>query len=732
MTISVWRYSHLALAVSSFLFIALAAITGVILSVEAVNDKLPPYQVNGFDTLRLSQVIPVITESYSEVSEISVDERKFVTIKAFDESGEKVHAYIDPRSGKVLGAPREQSDFFQWVTALHRSLFLHELGRFFIGLTSFLLLLITITGSILVIQRQHGLLRFFSKIAKEYFAQYYHVVLGRLMLIPIFILAITGTYLSLVRFEVFPEKKLVHPIGEQPEEIPEKMAADRFPAFQQTLLSELRSVEFPFADDDPEEFYTIKLKDRELVVNQFDGSVVSEVSYPFTKILTSLSLNLHTGRSSVVWAIILAIASLNILFFIYSGFVITLRRRRGRIKNRYKPQEAKFVILAGSENGSTLYFAAAIHQQLLDAGKISFLGELNHFQRFPNAEHLIIFSSTYGLGDPPANASRFRKLVKEISQEQPIKVSVLGFGSDAYPDFCAYARELDGLLRNCSWAEPFLDFHTVDDKSPEQFVNWVNQWNATTGMTLANTPALYNQHPGSLHKMIVLEKTPVNEKEQTFLLTLRSPSGKFTSGDLLGIHPANDHRERLYSIGKVDHNIQLLVKYYPGGLGSAYLLALRPGEVLKAKLISNPSFHIPKKSNRVVMVSNGTGIAPFLGMISQNSRRKEIHLYCGFRKKTDMTARYDSFIEAMKQKRQLNSVHFAFSRQENFSYVMDLIKRDAYFFADVLKTGGTIMLCGSLAMQRDVEIVLNTITLERNGMSLEYYKQNGQLLADCY
>ena len=81
--------------------------------------------------------------------------------------------------------------------------FLHETGRFFIGINAFLLVLISISGFALVINRQRGLRNFFSKIIKEYFAQYYHVLLGSLALIPILIIALSGTYLTMERFHLF-------------------------------------------------------------------------------------------------------------------------------------------------------------------------------------------------------------------------------------------------------------------------------------------------------------------------------------------------------------------------------------------------------------------------------------------------------------------------------------------------------------------------------------------------
>jgi sulfite reductase (NADPH) flavoprotein alpha-component len=86
----------------------------------------------------------------------------------------------------------------------------------------------------------------------------------------------------------------------------------------------------------------------------------------------------------------------------------------------------------------------------------------------------------------------------------------------------------------------------------------------------------------------------------------------------------------------------------------------------------------------------------------------------------------------MIEKKKLNEFHLALSREENSLYVMDLIQRDASFFIDLLGSGGVIMICGSLAMQQDVERVLDTISLEHTGVGIDLYKNKNQILSDCY
>src|SRR6478736_5278702 len=187
MTLSFWRYSHLALAVFSSLFLLLASVTGTILAVDAIQEKTVSYRAEDFDAITLGETLPILKKTYPEITEVTVDHNQFVSLQGIDQKDNDVNAYIDPRSGKILGEPIKKSEFIQWTTALHRSLFLKETGRFFVGFISFILVLISISGFVLILKRQRGLRNFFSKIVKEYFAQYYHVVLGRLSLIPILI-----------------------------------------------------------------------------------------------------------------------------------------------------------------------------------------------------------------------------------------------------------------------------------------------------------------------------------------------------------------------------------------------------------------------------------------------------------------------------------------------------------------------------------------------------------------
>lgn len=727
MTLSVWRYAHLLLALCSGLFLILASVTGIILAADTIAHKTEPYRVAQFNEITLSKSLPVLRQKYSEISEISVDHNGFVTLQGMDANDNDVNAYVDPLTGKILGKPHEESAFIKWVTSFHRSLFLHEAGRIFVGINAFLLLLITISGAALVLKRQKSFKRFFAKISDESFLSRYHVSGGRLALLPIFILSFTGTYLSLDRFHFFGEEKIQHKIQAQDTEN-ERLDLAKMPTFQNILLADVTKIEFPFTDD-PDEYYTIKLKDRELVVNQFNGTVLSNFPYKATTVFSGLSLNLHTGRSGMIWAVILLCSCFSILFFIYSGFAITLKRRAVKIKNKYTIQDSSIILLVGSENGSTLKFANAIHKQLVTAGYKSHLSYANNYQKYYNATHIVIFTATHGLGDAPANANRLLQLLNNIEQPNIIKTSVVGFGSTNYPDYCGYAKKVHDTLKIKNWTE-LSQLHTVNNKSVNEFTNWVKEWSEENNIPLASTPAIYDKNPTTLKNFTVIDKK--SDNESTFILTVKAPKFfRFTSGDLLAIYPLNDSTERLYSIGRVNNNIQLVIKLHENGIGSNFLNNLNIGDNFKASVVKNTGFHLPE-NNSVIMIANGTGIAPFLGMFTQGNKKYNYQLYSGFRRETNLTAYYKNIAVAEMQKYHLNGFHFAFSREINKMYVMDLIRRDSDYFINHLKGGGIIMLCGSVAMQMDVERELESILKNNNFESLSELKNRRQLITDCY
>ena len=708
---------------------ALASITGIILAFEPIAGKMQPYQVEGFDTLTVAQVVPALKDKYPGLQEIKVDDNNHVTITWSGKEGDNQKAIVHPLTGEQLGKPVAQPAIFQFTTTLHRSLFLHETGRIIMGITSFLLILITLSGIALVIQRQKGLRRFFNPIERTNWAQYYHVLFGRFALLPILFVAITGTLLALALFDQFAPGKKALPVNtDNVAEEPARKPAE-FAPFQQTFLSDVQSIEFPFSEF-PEDYYTLKLRDRQVAVNQFTGDVLAQQAYSQAQQLNSWALRWHTGRNHMAWAIVLAITAGYLLFFLYSGLVITIKRRSGRIPNKYKADEASIVILVGSENGTTYRFAASVCKQLIAHGEKVHLTELDKYAHYPNAKHLVVMTSTYGLGDPPTNGKHFAARLLKYPQQHGVQYSVVGFGSRSYPAFCQFAVEIDHLLQQQTWAQAATELFTVDDRSPQDFGNWLTAWSAHTGLHLTLSRDLLVTNKQGLEKLRVTHKTDVDENE-AFRIRLKIRNRKVASGDLLAIYPKNDHRERLYSIGKLGSEIQLSIKVHPKGLGSRYLENLSPGESIKARIVKNQHFHFPKKAPAIVMVANGTGIAPFLGMIDGNKKNIPIELYCGFRTSGSFNL-YKELLDACTAAGKLSKVHLALSREGDKQYVSTIMEKDQEAMYNHLKAGSVFMICGSLSMQKDVLQVLNDICVGKGTATLEDFQAGGQILTDCY
>ena len=182
----------------------------------------------------------------------------------------------------------------------------------------------------------------------------------------------------------------------------------------------------------------------------------------------------------------------------------------------------------------------------------------------------------------------------------------------------------------------------------------------------------------------------------------------------------------------MNNKLQLIVKLHEFGLGSQFLNNLRIDSEIKTRIIKNKAFHFSKKSKQVILIANGTGIAPFLGMIDENSAQKEICLYAGFRYENETTISYQKFANDQIKANKLKTYNVAYSRENKKQYVMDLVRNDADFIADFLQNKGVIMVCGALAMQHDIEKVLEEICQENLKKSFSEFKNNDQFLTDCY
>ncbi|MBU2901678.1 PepSY domain-containing protein [Maribacter dokdonensis] len=731
MTISIWRYSHLTLALISSLFLVVASVTGIILAVEPISHQTKGYAVADLDQVPLATTITALKDSYDEVLGLEVESSGFVKASVLTMEMETLDVYIDPFTGEQLGEVEERPYVYTFATNVHRSLFLKSIGRFFVGLISLLLLIIAVTGLVLLAKRQGGFLKLFTKVQKDYFELKYHVVLSRWFFIPIIILAFTGVYLSAEKFNLLP-KTTVDQV-----EVPVSNSAQKYentadiPFFKETTLAEILQVEFPFSDN-PEEYYLIALQDKEVEVHQQTGEIVSKGDYPFVTLASRLSLVLHTGEGNVIWSVILLLASASILFFMYSGFVMTLKRRKKAkgVSQMPDKDECEYVILVGSESGTAFDFAQRFYNGLTQVGKNVYLTELNKYSAYAKAKNIIVFTSTYGEGEPPTNARKFPTIFSTVTQPNTIAYSVVGFGSLDYPDYCKYAIDVDQQIYADTNFERQLPLFKINQADFESFELWLIQFSNKVGFAIPVERPLIHKKKYKKVDFEVVERTDLNV-DDTFLLRLR-PASKidFTSGDLLAIFPNNDEMVRQYSIARVDGDILLSVKKHELGRGSNFLYGLETGQFFKAAIDVNPHFHLPKNANNSIFISNGTGIAPFLGMISENTAQNTT-LFWGGRTRASQSL-YDDILQKSRSGLKNFNLFATYSREGQRQYIQDAVLEQKELVLQTINEKGTIMLCGSLAMQHDVLDVIEKILEGNQQITFEAFEQSDQLKTDCY
>ena len=730
MSLLVWRYSHFLLALVSSLFLLIASVTGGILAFEPISLSIQPYSVTSLDKVSLNQTIIALNKNYDEIIEIEVTDDDFVMASVITDNAEVKKIYINPVTGKKIGLVKKQKQFFTFITNLHRSLFLKTIGRIFVGIVSLLLCFIAVTGIFLLAKRQGGFTKWFKRVQDNNIKQKYHVIIGRWLVFPIIIIAVTGVFLSVEKLSLMPKDYFNFSWNEKQNESAKNKSLSSF--FQTISLDEVRNLSFPFSKAE-EDFFELSLNDRILIIDQFTGRVKKESYYPFVKLAARWNLILHTGKGNILWSIILFISSSSMLFFMYTGFSMSLKRilKSKKTKKILEANECEYIILVGSETGNTFVFAKYFFESLIKAGKSVFMSPLNDYTQYEKAKNIVVFTATYGDGEAPSNARLFEKKFKTVIPINNMNFSVVGFGSLMYPNYCQFAIDVDQLLNNNPKFKSNLPLYKINEESKGAFESWFKKWTKATPIDLSLDITKPVKNKLKTNSFKVVEKIKINI-DNTFLIKFEPIKKiKYESGDLLNIIPKEDNYIRQYSIGKIGEDLLLSVKKHNQGLCSSYLSTLKVGDFINGIINSNSNFHLPKKAHSGILISNGTGIAPFLGMISENRSNIPISMFWGGRTKESINI-YEKYIENAISKNNISNFHMALSKGDKKEYVQDVLIKNKEEVCDTIKNNGFIMICGSLSMQHDVLDILEEISSINLDQPLSEFENNGHLLLDCY
>ncbi|MXV38220.1 hypothetical protein GO491_05955 [Flavobacteriaceae bacterium Ap0902] len=721
----VWRLSHLWLAILSFGFLFVAGITGVILAIEPMVDgyerEVPSVDLSKY---QLADVISSLKSNYDEVFELNVNEHDQVTVELlnFEPELDGTYDYNPANQSLLPHTDIERNPIFEWSQTLHRSLFLETTGRNIMLVMAVLLSMITVSGIGLIAQRQQSWKKFYTKIVSSHFSQFSHVWLGRIFLFPLLVITLSAAVISVERLGWLASEQPIETTYAYVES--ESRAIESFDVLKGKTLADITKIEFPFSTEE-DDYYRIYFKDEIVQIAQNAGQILSREKIDTMQQLKPWALLLHTGQGSWGWPIILLFSALAVLYFIVSGAIIFWKRNfKKKLKNAYTPDEAIYIILYGSENGSTKNKAYALYRALISQNIKAYITDLNHVADFPKLKQLVIITSTYGDGEPPMNANQFLGKCDAYLGNKNFKYSVVGFGAKEYPKYCQFAKDCISALSKTK-AEMFLNPVYINHQDKTEFKNWWNRWAQKNQLTL-DFDAHFKMKKPTLHQFEVVHKTAVYDGYQTtFNLWVKPKTDlPFESGDLLAVFAPDAEEERYYSLSKLNDSLFISVKLHEYGLCSQYLYLLEIGETLSGYIKEQPDFHYNKSATTHTYIANGTGVGPFIGMIQHNLVKRQ-HLILGLRNKKSFEL-YQNLLEG------LYDTEISYSREpDEKRYLQEVVQAQKEIIITNLKNGGEVLICGNLSIAQDVLAILNHELLTEN-LSIESYQDNYQIKMDCY
>jgi sulfite reductase (NADPH) flavoprotein alpha-component len=663
-------------------------------------------------------------------------------IVAFGRQGVQSAQVIDPTSGEPV-ADYAPSGFFSLVTELHRSLLLGEAGRVTAGIASVVVLALAVTGIGLLITKMGGWRNLLGR-ARGTGTQRLHTGLGRIAVAVLLLTATTGTYMSLVFFELLPstttDELVFPPIGDgsPPAPIASLVGLAEIP------LTDLRELIYPMRGD-PTDVFTLTSAAGRSYVDQSTGAVLSFLPRGIWERAYELIYALHTGSGIWMLSMALGAGALAVLILAATGLTTWLRhgRRAVRVADNAGPGEADVALLVGSETGVTWGFAAAAHRALSRHGFRVRTEAMSRLRReYPRARLLLIFAATYGDGAPPASARNFLRRLRHFRSRPPF--AVLGFGDHAFPNFCGYAATVEAVLKQRD-LEPVLPTYGIDRQSAAEFAAWGEMLGARLGMQELQLTHVPQVPPMRDFVLVERELYGVEVQAPVAVLRFRPRGGtggffdrrrtrslsRFEVGDLLGVVPSGQTAPRYYSLASDsrDGYLEICVRKHPGGICSEYLHALAVGGEVKAFIRPNPDFRPSRARRPLILIGAGTGIAPLAGFV-RNNRRRPVHLFFGARHPNSDFLYRAQFQEALADGR-LASLTTAFSRVLGGSYVQARLLEEGAAIAELVQRGAQIMVCGGREMANGVRLAID-VCLEPLDLSVEELKRKGLYLEDAY
>ena len=651
-------------------------------------------------------------------------------------------AIINPLTGQDL-APADPNQVQRWLINLHRSLFLGDVGRLMVVGGALIMLFLAVSGAFLVARKTGGWRHWFTRQPGP-LAGRLHTDISRIAVVGLAFSAMTAMWMSAETFEIITVEPMITQVI-SPVSGNKGITLSDIAALQSTPITEMRELSFP-APDDLHDVYTLKTN---LGISQIDQGTGTQLTWQALSASQQISETiemLHSGQGAAVLGIVLGLVALTVPVLALTGGVIwfVAWRRRPRLKGNTQVNKAETVVLVGSEGGSTWGFAETLATALRSAGQLVHIAPMTHFSpgRYHRVQRFLILTSTYGDGDAPTSAKGFLENIQSLEVPPTAPLTILGFGDRSFPEFCAFAANVDQSAQALGW-KMLLPFDTIDRQSEQDFTRWGRLLGHALGieLTLEHQPVLPLTETLTLMARSdygVAVNVPISilrfamPKTSWWQRLSNQGFARFQPGDLLGVLPEGSSVPRLYSLasGSADGFIEIVVRKHKFGLSSGYLTNLEPGQTISGFLRPNPSFHAGQEPSPLILIGAGTGVGPLVGFIRNNHQHRPIHLFFGLRS-PESDFLYCSDLSTWQTEGRLSRLSIATSRTAPAQYVQDALRQESTKVLDAIQQGAKVMVCGGRDMAHGVTEALTEI-LKPAGITPATLKAAGRYVEDIY
>lgn len=691
------------------------------MSIQPALDKLDAKNSN---QMSIAKMASLAAKTHAGIELISQSANGTLVVQYFNDDGAGKDVF-DPQTGQSF-KPQQASAIFGFFKQLHRTFYVGTTGRVVAGIIAFIMLLACFSGLFMLAKRLGGWRHLFSTSRGKKIPRL-HVDVSRIIIIGLFITSLTGSYMSLAKFEIIDDGKgsfLAFPeniLGTDPTPV------GQLPALQNIALEDLRELRFPFPDD-PSDVFTLITANGQGYIDQATGEMLVFEPNTLSRNVFEFFYMLHTGQGLWWLGILLGLSALGIPIMSVTGVIIWWRRQKTstRITTNVAADKAEIVILVGSETNVTWGFAQHLQQKLAKTHIVA----MNAFKptTYKNAKKIIFITSTYGDGAAPESASRFLQKLDKSNKIPNFEYAVLGFGDKQFTQYSKFANDVDAALTAKGW-QSFLPLELVDRQSSQAFEAWGHKLAKKLGLQLELN------HIVSQPKIFDLTLNNIEDHNHddeffTRIMQFSLPTNmpKFAAGDLLAIIPPQTNIARYYSLAtsSADGILGICVSKQQGGLCSPYLHGLKVGDQAQAYIQPNENFRPNKTQSPIIMIGAGTGIAPFIGFIANNNSKRDMHLYWGGRHPQSDALYQESLAEHLASNH-LTSLNIAHSRTENGQYVQQKLTQDADKIQKLMAQNAQIIVCGGRAMADQVKQ-----TLADMGIDIDALKLDKRYIEDVY